>query len=199
MLELAEIARPNQLEEVNLIERAKKGEEEAFELIYKCYEKAIYKLAYKMLSNREDAYDVTQETFVRAFKAIGQTRPDLNLKAWLHCIAANRCRDIRRRRKRVKWVAWEPTDCAKSEDVRFSASHSSEQEYRVIRQEIHQEVRELLQKLPPNYRQSLVLYEYQGLSYQQIAQRLGITVSTVKAQIHRARNYLRNLYFEGVA
>lgn len=196
---MVETALPSQTEEVTLIERAKKGEEEAFEVIYECYEKAIYRLAYKMLNNREDAFDVTQETFVRAYLAIGQTKPELNLNAWLHCIAANRCRDIRRRQKLVKWVSWEPIHSTNRNTAQRTTSSSSEQEYQIIRQEIRQEVREILQKLPTNYRQSLIMYEYDGLSYQEIAQSLGLTVSAVKAQLYRARSCLRELYFESFA
>lgn len=91
-------------EEIRYIARAKAGDEEAFTLLYQKYERTIYQFIYRMVGNAEDANDLTQECFLRAYKALPQTSDDLNLGAWLRRIATNVCLDTLRRRNRLRWL-----------------------------------------------------------------------------------------------
>ncbi|MGZ7212505.1 RNA polymerase sigma factor, partial [Streptococcus pyogenes] len=75
----------------------------AFEAIFQRYERQIYSFIYRMMGDPDDAYDLTQDCFVKAFRALNRTSDDLNVSAWLHRIASNACLDVLRRRQRLRW------------------------------------------------------------------------------------------------
>src|SRR5438067_10771305 len=99
------------LDEKSWVRRAREGDAAAFEAIYNRYERRIYAFIYQLMGNSEDAYDLTQDTFVKAYSALPRTAPtDMNLSAWLHRIAWNSCMDVLRRRKLIRWLPWETFD-----------------------------------------------------------------------------------------
>lgn len=179
-------------DESGLIERAKSGDEAAFAAIYDRYEKPIYALIYRLMGNSEDAFDLTQDVFIKAFKAIGKTQPDLNLSAWLHRIASNACLDVLRRRKIVRWLPWDP-------EIHTNitpANESDEPERRVLRQEIKEQVQAVLNRMSEKYRLCLVLREYQDLSCEEIAEIMNLSRAAVKSTLFRAREQFRQIYEE---
>ena len=94
-------------DEAAWVERAKAGDKAAFEAIFQRYERQIYSFIYRMMGDADDAYDLTQDCFVKAYRALSGTSDDLNVSAWLHRIASNACLDVLRRRQRLRWLPWE--------------------------------------------------------------------------------------------
>ncbi len=179
-------------EETALVERAKHGDEVAFAAIYDRYEKPIYGLVYRLMGNPDDAFDLTQDTFIKAFKAIDKTQPDLNLSAWLHRIASNTCLDVLRRRKIVRWLPWD----SEVHTNLTPAGEYDQPEQRLLRKETKEQVQAVLNKLSPKYRLCLVLREYQDLSCEEIGEIMHLSRAAVKSTLFRAREQFREVYEE---
>lgn len=177
-------------DETTWVERARAGDEAAFAAIYEKYERPIYSLVYRLMGNAEDAFDITQDVFVKAYKALGKTNPELNLSAWLHRIASNACMDVLRRRKIVRWLPWDPAEHTNI----TPASENDEPEYRVVSRQTKEQVQAVLNKMNERYRLCLVLREYQDLSCEEIADVLGISRQAVKSTLFRAREQFREIY-----
>ncbi|MCC7106098.1 MAG: sigma-70 family RNA polymerase sigma factor [Chloroflexi bacterium] len=161
-----------------------------FEEIFEQYQDRIYNCVYRLVGNSEEAYDLTQETFVRAYAALPKISRDLKVGPWLYRIATNLCMDQLRRRKLIRW---EPLDNLLSMfHPKQVARDNPERE--VMRQESREVVHEVLDKLPPKYRTCLVLREYQDMSCEEIAQVMGTTRSAVKSLLFRAREEFRSVY-----
>ena len=181
-------------EESTLVERARQGDEAAFAAIYDRYQKPIYGLVYRLMGNPEDAFDITQDVFVKAYKGLGKLSPDLelNLSAWLHRIASNACMDVLRRRKIVRWLPWDPAEHANI----TPADESDEPERTVVAHETRQQVQAVLNKMSDKYRLCLVLREYQEMSCEEIAEVMNVSRAAVKSLLFRAREQFREIYVE---
>ncbi|HEV2122211.1 MAG TPA: RNA polymerase sigma factor, partial [Chloroflexota bacterium] len=149
-----------------LISRAQAGDHAAFEAIFNQYQTAIYNYIYRLMGSSEDAYDMTQDTFLKAYLALARTSEDLKVGAWLYRIATNVCLDELRHRKLIKWQPWEafvsvfhPSQVAKDSPERDC-----------IHKENNEEVQMILEQMNPKYRMVLILREYQDLSYDEIAE-----------------------------
>ena len=178
------------IDEKSWVVRAREGDAAAFEAIYNRYERRIYAFVYRLMGNAEDAYDLTQETFVKAYSALPRTQPDLNLSAWLHRIASNACMDVLRRRKLIRWLPWETFDTNPAMEP--TASDDPVGEYNQV--ETSGEVQVVLDKLSPKHRMALILKEFQGMSDDEIGQVMGLTRSAVKSLMFRARDEFRQVY-----
>lgn len=179
-------------ESTALIERARQGDEAAFAEIYDRYQKPIYSLVYRLMGNAEDAFDITQDVFVKAYKNLSKTSPDLNLSAWLHRIASNACLDVLRRRKIVRWLPWDPAEHANI----TPADSSDEPERNLLANETREQVQAVLNQMSEKYRLCLVLREYQELSCEEIAVIMNTTRAAVKSLLFRARDQFRDIYIE---
>ena len=147
----------------------------AFDELVEVYQDRIYNCIYRLMGNSEDAYDLTQETFLRAYAALPKIKGELRVGPWLYRIATNLCMDQLRRRKLIRW---EPLDSLLSVfHARGVARDNPERES--LRQESREMVHRVLEKLPPKYRACLVLREFQGMSCEVIAVVLGTTRSAV--------------------
>jgi RNA polymerase sigma-70 factor, ECF subfamily len=177
-------------DETSCIERARQGDEAAFALIYEKYEKQIYAFVYRMMGSPDDAADMTQECFLKAFVALPKTNDYLNLSAWLHRIAGNACLDVLRRRKVIRWLHWD----AFSSGSMAQPSFEDEPERAFLRGETKEQVQDILNELSPHYRLCLVLREYQGFSYDRIAEIMGTSTSSVKSMLFRSREQFRKVY-----
>lgn len=178
------------IDEKSWIARAREGDSVAFEAIYNRYERRIYAFIYRLMGNSEDAYDLTQDTFVKAYTALPRTSPDLNLSAWLHRIASNACMDVLRRRKLIRWLPWEMFDTNPA--LEPPAEDDPVGDYN--RLETTGEVQLVLNKLSPKHRMALTLKEYQGMSCDEIGEVMGASRSAVKSLLFRAREEFRQLY-----
>ncbi len=169
-----------------VIDRVLSGDSDAFEALVKANEKGVYNLALRMLGNAEDALDASQETFFRAYRALGSFRGDSKFSVWLYRMASNICLDMLRkagRRDETSLTGEEQEDIPLS-DSRFDPQAALE------RSEVRRAVREGLDRLDPAFRQALVLRDVNGLSYDEIAQALDLEAGTVKSRIFRARRKL---------
>lgn len=177
-------------EEIGWVNRAKEGDQAAFEAIFLRYQRPIYQFIYRMMGNAEDASDLTQECFIRAYRALPQTSDDLNVSAWLHRIAANACLDALRRRKRIRWLPWEGQG---QPDLQLTG-HLEDPEREAIRSETQELVQRVLTQMNPRHRLALILREYEGLSCEEIGQIMGLSRSAVKSVLFRAREEFRRIY-----
>jgi RNA polymerase sigma-70 factor (ECF subfamily) len=171
------------------IERAKRGDKAAFEAIFHRYERPIYSFIYRMMGDADDAYDLTQECFVKAYRALGRTRDDLNLSAWLHRIASNACLDVLRRRQRLRWLPWE----GHKHDQLLVSAPLDDPERSAISHETRITVQRVLDRMSHRHRLALILREYEGLSCQEIGEVMGLSRSAVKSVLFRAREEFRRV------
>lgn len=178
--------------DAELVRRCLAGDERAYRELIERYERQVYSVAMRMVRVREDAEDLTQETFVRMFKALDRYDPTRPFPAWLLTIAARLSIDqLRRRRvKTVPLVRSEPGSLEERvvevEDPGFGPDVLLE------RQEEAATAGALVAALPEHYRVVVVLRHQQGLSYEEIAEALHLPLGTVKARIHRARALLKD-------
>jgi RNA polymerase sigma-70 factor, ECF subfamily len=170
-----------------VIEGVQAREDVAFDDIFAEYQDRIYNCVYRLMGNREDAYDLTQETFLRAYAALPKVTGELKVGPWLYRIATNLCMDQLRRRKLIRW---EPLDSLLSVFSPKSVAKDSP-EGETLRTESREMVHRVLEKLPPKYRACLVLREYQDMSCEEIAEVMGTTRSAVKSLLFRAREEFR--------
>ena len=143
----------------------------------------VYRLAYRLSGNPQDAEDLTQETFVRVFRSLADFSPG-TFEGWLHRITTNLFLDMVRRRQRIRFDAL-PEDTerlpgtAPSPEQVYSDTHLDPQ------------VQAALDALPPEFRVAVVLCDIEGLTYEEIAATLGVKLGTVRSRIHRGRDQLR--------
>ena len=173
------------------IEQAGKGDEQAFEQLVIAYEKTVYNLMFRMTGNRDDAFDLTQETFLKAWHAISLFQFDSKFSTWLCRIASNTCIDFLRKEKRRKTVSLTAVDDA-DETYEISIADGSLDPAAMLEAGCdRQKVYDALQSLPPEYRAVLSLRAIEDMSYEEIGQALDLKVGTVKSRIARAREKMR--------
>ncbi len=181
-------------DESTWVERVRQGDEAAFAAIYERYQKPIFGLVYRLMGNPDDAFDITQDVFVKAYKGLVKISPDteLNLSAWLHRIASNACMDVLRRRKIVRWLPWDPAEHANI----TPADDSDEPERNLLAGETREQVQAVLNQMSDKYRLVLVLREYQEMSCEEIAVVMKTSRAAVKSLLFRAREQFREVYLE---
>lgn len=171
-------------EERARIEKARAGDQEAFAHLVDAYKVSIYNLAYRMLGNAPEAEEAAQETFLRAYRRLLTYQLDRRFSTWLLSIASHYCID-RLRRRRFSWVSLDEL-----EPWQWPASREPRPEETVLRQEKQDEVWQMLDLLPEQYRAAVILRYWYDLSYQEIAEVTDSTISAVKSRLHRARRML---------
>lgn len=185
------------MEELNLIKRAKKGNERAFEAIVRMYEVRIYSYAYHALGNREDAQEITQETFIKLWKALPEFREEASLSTYLMRIVKNACLDFLRRKKEEVLPLNELSADGEEYDRGLTDNdpeHNPQEAF--DRQERIQIVRRAIASLPDEAREILLLREFQGFSYSEIGQILDLEEGTVRSRLSRARIRLKKILEE---
>jgi RNA polymerase sigma-70 factor, ECF subfamily len=157
----------------------------SFERIYDEYKTPIYNYIYHLVGSREQADDLTQDTFLKAFRALPRMDANLKLSAWLYRIATNTSYDALRRRKLIAWMPWQDLDHEPA-DV-----ESADPQETIGTSEL---VHAALRRMPRHYRAALLLYTQEGFSYAEIASTLNIAESGVKMYLSRARHSFREHY-----
>ena len=177
-------------QEAAIVRKVLGGDANAFETLVLEYEKNVYNRALRMTGNSEDAADMTQEAFIKAYNSLQSFRGDSKFSVWLYRIVSNVCLDFLRSKNRRPTVSLSVED-DDGEDAQLDvADESQSPELLLDRKLTRDSVRRGLDSLPPDYRQILLLREIQGLSYDEIAQALSLEVGTVKSRIFRARKRL---------
>lgn len=177
-------------QEAAAVRKVLAGDANAFELLVKEYEKNVYNIALRMVSNAEDAQDMAQEAFIKAYNCLSSYRGDSKFSVWLYRIVSNVCLDFLRSKNRRPTVSLSIEDDEGEESQLDIADESQSPELLLDRTLTRESVRRGLESLPPEYRQILLLREIQGLSYEEISGALRIEVGTVKSRIFRARKKL---------
>jgi RNA polymerase sigma-70 factor (ECF subfamily) len=173
-------------DETRLVEAAQRGDQASFGEIVRHYQRAVYRVAYGLTRNAADADDLAQETFVRAYQAIGRFRVGEPLYPWLSRIAVNQAYSLHRRRKRRPETSIEPLveagrQWAVDDDP---ADHAD-------RGERQTQLQEAFEELSPEHQAVLTLRVVEGLSYDEIAQSVGVPPGTVMSRLSRARAELK--------
>jgi RNA polymerase sigma-70 factor (ECF subfamily) len=172
-----------------LVARSIRGDAESFNQLILRWERPIYALAYRTIGREEDARDLVQETFLRAFRALPGFRGQAKFSSWLYRIALNLCRDWIRRERRAPVVqAPEGVDLL---DMAAAAEPSEAIEDLVARRDTTRLVEALMANLPAEQRTAIILKEYHGLTFQEIAELMGCPLSTVKTRLYQGLTVLR--------
>ncbi len=177
-------------QEAMIVQRIIGGETEAFELLVLEYQKNVYNVALRITGNAEDAADMAQEAFIKAFNSISSFKGDSRFSVWLYRIVSNVCVDFLRGKSR-RPASSLSTENEEGESVELEIADESFSPEKLLEAKLSREaVRRGLDSLPEDYKQILLLREIQGLSYDEIAQILDIEIGTVKSRIFRARKKL---------
>jgi len=178
-----------------LVERAKRGDVEAFETLVASHEKAVFNYAYRLTGNYEDAGDIAQEAFLRVYNSLPEFRGDSSFTTWLYRIVRNACLDEMRKRKRQRVTSLDETmELDDGEMSRQFADNGDGPEQALERVELQRTVLEAINALDEEYRVVVVMRDIQGYSYNEIAEALGINLGTVKSRLNRARGALKEAF-----
>ncbi len=177
------------------IERLKRGEAAAFEELVAERSGEIYGLLFRLTENGEEARDLTQETFLRAFQNIDRFRGEADIRTWIYRIAINQARNRSRwwrRRRRDATVSLDATHGESNQSlIGTLAEPSQNPEQQTLAREREMALRSALQRLALAYRETVILRDIEGFTYEEIAATLGINVGTVKSRLARGRQELR--------
>ena len=172
-----------------LVARSISGDADSFNELIRRWERPIYALAYRVIGREEDARDVCQETFLRAFRALKGFRGQAKFSSWLYRIALNLCRDWVRRERRTPVVqAPEGIDLM---DLAAVGAPTESIEDLVARKDLTRTVERAMALLPEEQRTAIILKEYHGLTFQEIAELIGCPLSTVKTRLYQGLTVLR--------
>ena len=175
-----------------LIQKAQKGDTNAFGTLVASYEKFIFNVACKMFSNSEDASDIAQEALIKAYKNIDKFDFNSSFSTWLYRITVNACIDEMRRRKGRESISIDAEDEESGLAVQIEDTSLGAEE-RVIQNETVSEVRAAIDKLSEEHKAVIILRDLQDMTYEQVAQTLDLSIGTVKSRLARARKSLKDI------
>jgi len=178
-----------QLDDEELVAKSIGGDADSFNELILRWERPIYALAYRTIGREEDARDVCQETFLRAFRALPGFRGQAKFSSWLYRIALNLCRDWILRERRAPVV--QPPEDVDLMELAAAAEPSESIEDLVARKDLSRIVERAMELLPEEQRTAIVLKEYHGLTFQEIADLVGCPLSTVKTRLYQGLTVLR--------
>ena len=186
-----QINRPEEIGDEQLVVLAQKGEREAFEMLIQRYQQKAYRIAFDFTRDREEAKDLSQDAFLRAFTHLKGFNRRSSFYTWFYRLLVNLCLDYRRRKSRI---SWEPFDdkAKKAVDKNEFTGSISAPEQNASAAEISHKVGVALETLPPRQRAAFLLRNHQGLSIRDIAKVMETAEGTVKAHLHRAVATLRH-------
>ena len=177
------------LNETDLIERSRAGDHDAFAVLVDRYRDRIYRLVYGLIRDADESEDVVQEVFVKAFFRLSSFRGNSAFYTWLYRVAVNTATDYRKKWRRRKGLSLEDGPSG-SEGL---ADEGPRPERLAHGRELAERLEQALQSMPEKYRTMLVLREYEGLSYEELARVLNLAKGTVESRLFRARERLKAL------
>jgi RNA polymerase sigma factor (sigma-70 family) len=184
-------------EDIQLVARARAGDERAFRVLLEKYERAVFSICLRMVRNRDEATDLAQESFIKVFGSLDRYNPAFAFSSWLFKITSNLCIDHLRKRRISTLAMDEPVEGEKGEFTRQYEAPDPTPDEIFSRNEKMQKLEAGIAALPEHYRIMLVLRHQEDMSYEEIAESLSIPLGTVKARIHRAREMLKAILEEG--
>ncbi|MGI6434773.1 MAG: RNA polymerase sigma factor [Syntrophomonadaceae bacterium] len=184
--------------DIELVKQTLQGNEEGFEKLVKRYQDKVYTLCYRYSGNDEDAYDLAQEAFIKAYRSLGTFKGSSRFSTWLYRITTNVCLDeIRRKKRRIQAQSLDqPVEGADGEMARIVLDDNLPIDALYEQQEQVQYIQSLLMQMKPEHRMVLLLKDIMEFSYEEIAQMLNISSGTIKSRLSRARDLLRRKLLE---
>ncbi|EOR94945.1 RNA polymerase sigma factor SigW [Arcticibacter svalbardensis MN12-7] len=183
----------NAINDFNQVVRAREGDQKAYAELMQRYKDSIYFMAIKMVNNRDDAMDLTIETFAKAFENLEKYKPDFAFSTWLFRIATNNCIDFIRK-KRLNVVSMNAMEDKEGEERFYDIkSDVLNPEERAIKKQQKETLQLIVDKLPLRYKVLINLRYFEEMSYEEISKQLDLPLGTVKAQLFRARDLLANI------
>jgi RNA polymerase sigma-70 factor (ECF subfamily) len=170
------------LSDSELLSSATEGDERAFAVLMHRHEDRIFSLALRMMGERYEALDATQETFIAAYRRASSFRGDSSFSTWLYRIGINTCKDLLRKRKRTAI----PTEETSGSERAHPTSIEADAVLRI-------DLAHALSRLPDDYREAVVMHDVGGVPYEEIAAATGVAIGTVKSRISRGRRKLAEL------
>lgn len=173
-----------------MIEAILKGDQKAFKLLVDTYQLMVVNTCYAFVHDRDEAEDIAQDVFVQVFESLGKFRFESKLSTWLYRIAVNRsinhCKSPRGRAIKIDIDSWKQQEVAQSVEM--------PQQQILEEQEQIELLHKAIDKLPENQRTALILNKYEELSYKEIADVMGVSLSSVESLIFRAKNNLEKIF-----
>jgi RNA polymerase sigma-70 factor, ECF subfamily len=176
-------------DDLTLVERALCGDRGAFELLVRRHERRVYRVSLAVLGNAEDAEEAMQDAFIRAYRHLGQFRRESKFTTWLTRITVNEA--IEKRKRRHEAVPFDDVRASAEFVPRRAESWHADPEKLYGKQELRGMVESAIRALPEIYREAFVLRDVEGMSAEEAAQSIGITVAALKSRLLRARLIVR--------
>jgi len=182
--------------DVELVAAAQKGDYDAFEVLVERHQDRVYRLAYGFVQSASDAEDVTQETFLSVFTHLATFRASSAPASWIHRITANHALMRLRARRRRPVMSIEDRPSAWNDDGKVwivpPGDWAQTPDDALLSRELGQRIESAVDKLPESYRVVLLMRDVEGLSSEEVASALGVTIATVKNRLHRSRLFVRD-------
>ena len=179
-------------DDASLVRRCLKDDPVAYRHLVERYQAEVYSLAFRLIGRVEDAEDMTQETFLRAFRALKRYDPTRPFGAWLHTICTRLCIDHHRRNRARMVSLTQPEEGSAGEERTIDLEDPADRpDEDAEKSELARRLEALVEELPPDSRAAILLRHQQDLPYEEIARVLQVPLGTVKARIHRARIMLK--------
>lgn len=182
---------PERYEDVELIERFQQGDTSAFDILFTRYQKRTYRLVQRFVTNPEDASDLTQDAFIRAYQGLSDFKSQCQFYSWLYRITVNICIDFLRKQARSEVLLYESEDAEEDAIASIADPHAESPAKAAENKELRAHIRKAIRRLPPKQRQIFVLRHRDGLSLKDIAATVGRSDGTVKAHLLHANRNLR--------
>lgn len=178
--------------DVALVRRAQRGDGRAFEVLVERYHERIYATIYHMTGNREDAFDLAQEAFIKAYRSIRFFRGQSGFYTWVYRIAVNRTLNFLKKRNRNATLSLDELDSAVGADTLYQELASNDTPVRAVGvSELGRRLNEALQKLSNNHRMVVTLHDVQGMPHHDIAKLMRCSMGTVRSRLFYARRQLQ--------
>ena len=182
---------PECYDDTELIERFQQGDTAAFDTLFTRYQKRTYRLVQRFISNREDALDLTQDAFIRAYQGLGDFKSQCQFYSWLYRITVNLCIDFLRKKSRSEVLLYDSDESGELPMANIADPRAESPAKAVENKELRTHIRKAVRRLPPKQRQIFILRHWDGLSLKDIAAVVGRSDGTVKAHLLHAHRNLR--------
>lgn len=181
----------NNNDDAELIEQFQNGDTKVFDTLFTRYQKRTYRLVQRFVPNHEDALDITQDAFIRAYQGLGNFKSQCQFYSWLYRITVNLCIDFLRKKSRSEFMVYESEESDELPMSNFPDLRSDSPAKAAENKELRSQIRKAIRQLPPKQRQIFVLRHWDGLSLKDIATVVGRSDGTVKAHLFHAHRNLR--------
>jgi RNA polymerase sigma-70 factor, ECF subfamily len=179
------------MQDKDIIERIRANDARGFKELFDTHVTMVYNVCFRMLNNRADAEDVSQEVFFEAYKSIKRFRFDSKISTWLYRIAVNRSLNHQRNKKMERWLSLDfVSDEKGNKDFEALGTTDENADNVLEKRDTERIVQEAINSLPNQQRITILLHRYEELSYEEIAQIMNVTVASVESRLHRAKQTL---------